>query len=369
MISSPLSSTSCSRAQPVSRCSAAVRSSGSSSIRPSGRGGAVRSAGGVGPGGQPVADPGPRPVAVPDSGRRASGDDPTAADHRDLVGQVLRLVHVVGGQQHRLAQRRQVLDHLPGLMPGRRVESSRRFVQEQQVRVPGQGDRDVQPPLLAAGQLQYPAIALGRQAHEVDHLIHRARMRIKPRVHRDRLYHGQVTVHPGRLQDDPDLALQPLPLPPRVVSQDLDRAAVARPVALEDLDCSGFPGAVRAEKREDLPALHGEVDPADRLHVAVGLGQAAHLDRGAIMPSQPSHGTHAPAGSPPLTRAKRHCERHRNTGREPDAARAGTGHALTACHRMPSGFPVTRRSWVDGPHGMADLRAYDQAICAMPGKK
>ena len=60
-------------------------------------------------------------------------------------------------------------------------------------------------------------------------------MRIKPRVHLNRLCCCQVTVHSGRLQDDPDLALQPLPLPPRVVSQDLDRAAVTRPVALEDL--------------------------------------------------------------------------------------------------------------------------------------
>ena len=92
----------------------------------------------------------------------------------------------------------------------------------------GQGDRDVQPALLAARQLQHPGVALRGQADQVDHLIDRARMRVVPRVHRDRLDYGQVPVHPGRLQDDPDPALQPLPLPlpPRVVSQDLDLAAV-----------------------------------------------------------------------------------------------------------------------------------------------
>jgi hypothetical protein len=58
--------------------------------------------------GQPVTDPGPGQFAVADGIRRPLRDDPAAADHRDVIGQELRLVHVVGGQQHRLAQRRQV---------------------------------------------------------------------------------------------------------------------------------------------------------------------------------------------------------------------------------------------------------------------
>jgi hypothetical protein len=63
-------------------------------------------------------------------------------------GQVLRLVHVVRAQQDRLAERGEVLDDLPRLVPGRGVEPRRGLVEEQQVRVAGQGDGDVQPPLL-----------------------------------------------------------------------------------------------------------------------------------------------------------------------------------------------------------------------------
>ena len=267
------------------------------------------------PVGQPVADPGPGLFAVPDGGGWPFRDDPAAADHRGLVGQVLRLVHVMRGQQDRLAQRGQVLDDLPRLVPRRGIESGRGLVEEQQIRVADQGDRDVQPPLLSAGQLQHPGVPLLLQAHQLDHLVHRPRPRVVPGVHRDGLRYGEVAVHAAGLQDDPDLALQLPPLPGGVVAEDLHRAAVAGPVALEDLDRGGLPGPVRAEQREDLPALDAQVDPLDRVHVAVGLGQAAHLDRGAVMPSRLSHGTHTRAGSRPLARAEGHTPGARRAAR------------------------------------------------------
>src|SRR3974390_1570754 len=111
-------------------------------------------------------------------------------------------------------------------------------------------------------------------------------MGVESRVHRDRLHPREIAVDSGRLQDDADLALQPLPLPSRVVSQDLDRAAVAGPVALEDLDRGGLPGPVRAEQREYLPAFDRQVYPADGVHAAVGFREAAHLDRGPVLPTR-----------------------------------------------------------------------------------
>jgi hypothetical protein len=101
---------------------------------------------------------------------------------------------------------------------------------------------------------------------------------------------GEVAVYPGGLQDDPDLALEALSLPRRVKSEHLDRAGVAGPVALEDLDGRGLPGTVRAEDGEDLPALDQQVDPPHRLHAAVRLRQAVHLDRGPTCLNRLSHG-------------------------------------------------------------------------------
>jgi hypothetical protein len=65
----------------------------------------------------------------------------------------------------------------------------------------------------------------------------------------------------------------------RIHAEHLDRAVVAVPVALEDLDGRRLARAVRAEQPEDLAVLDREVDPAERLVIAVGLREAADRDR------------------------------------------------------------------------------------------
>src|SRR5207302_8096478 len=59
----------------------------------------------------------------------------------------------------------------------------------------------------------------------------------------------------------------------------LDRAAVASPVALQDLDRRRLPRAVRAEQPEDLALPDLEADAAQRLVCAVGLAQFLDADR------------------------------------------------------------------------------------------
>jgi hypothetical protein len=121
--------------------------------------------------GQPVPDARPGQVPVAQRRGRPFGDDPPGGDHGHPVRQVLRLVHVVRGQQHCLAERCEVLDYLPRVAPGRRVESRGRLVEEQQVGVACQRDRHVQPAGLSAGQLGDPAVPLLGQAGEVDDLV------------------------------------------------------------------------------------------------------------------------------------------------------------------------------------------------------
>ena len=100
---------------------------------------------------QPEADDG---VALaPELVRRALGDDVAAREHDDAVGEPLRLLHVVRGEQDRLPERAQVGDRLPRLAPRGRVEAGRRLVEEDQVGVADQAQREVEPPPLAAGEV------------------------------------------------------------------------------------------------------------------------------------------------------------------------------------------------------------------------
>jgi hypothetical protein len=153
------------------------------------------------------------------------------------------------------------------------------LVQEEQFRIAGQRNRDVQATLLAAGQPHDPAVALAGEPDDVDHLVDRTRMRVAARVHRDRLGHGQVAIDPGRLEHDPDPRLELGAVTARVEAQHGDLAAVPAPVALEDLDRCRLAGTVRPEQREDLAERYVEVDARDGVHAAVGLDESAYSHR------------------------------------------------------------------------------------------
>ena len=101
-------------------------------------------------GGEREVDLGRRGVAPADLGRGAEGDDAPVDHHGDAVGQRLGLVHEVGGEEDRLAQRAEVLDRRPRLAAGRRVEAGGRLVEEEQVGVADEGEGEVQAAPLAA---------------------------------------------------------------------------------------------------------------------------------------------------------------------------------------------------------------------------
>jgi hypothetical protein len=78
-------------------------------------------------------------LAVSQGCRGALGHDPALGDHRNAVRKVLSLIHVVRGEEDRHAERAKPGDHVPGSAPGRRVKAGRGLVEEQQFRVPYQG--------------------------------------------------------------------------------------------------------------------------------------------------------------------------------------------------------------------------------------
>ena len=145
--------------------------------------------------------------------------------------------------------------------------------------LPTRAIADVQPPLLAPGQLEHPGVALVLEADQVDHLVHRPRVRVEGGVHGDRLAHREVPVDARGLQHDPDAALQRGPVTAGIDAKNADLAAVTSPVALENLHRGGLARPVRAEQREDLAWADRKVDAPDSLHARVGLLQAMNIHR------------------------------------------------------------------------------------------
>ena len=173
----------------------------------------------------------------------------------DPVGERLRLVHVVGGEEDGLAELAQAADHLPRLAPGRGVEAGRRLVEEEQLGIADQRQRDVEAALLAAGELEPSASsAFSVEADELDRLVDVARAAGSSRR----------TARPPRgpsARACSRHSWSTIPIRSRQLAvgarRDRRRARSTSParavaVALEDLDRGRLAGAVGAEEGEDL---------------------------------------------------------------------------------------------------------------------
>ena len=187
-------------------------------------------------------------------------------------------------QQDRLAEPGEVLDDLPGLAARAGIEARGWLVEEEQVGIARQPDREVEPTALPAGQLADAHAGLFPQVDQAEELVERPRVRVVAAAHVDHLGDGEIRLDTRRLEHDADALLHGALAAGRVEAEHRDVAAVARAIALQDLDGRRLPGAVGTEQREDLALVDGQVDAGDRLQLAVRLAQPADHDGRRTVP-------------------------------------------------------------------------------------
>ena len=83
--------------------------------------------------------------------RGAGGDDAAVVEHDEVVGELLGLLEVLGGQQHGGAVGGQRTDLVPDLVAVARVEPGGGLVEEQHVRPADEAHGEVEPAAHAAG--------------------------------------------------------------------------------------------------------------------------------------------------------------------------------------------------------------------------
>ena len=157
------------------------------------------------PGRQRESDGRLSPVTPAESVRRARRHNLPGHDDRDRIGEGLGLVHVVGSEHHRAAFGTEPADQGPGFAAGRRVESGGGLVEKDELRIPDQGQAQIEPTLLASRERLDPCPSLGLQTHQIDHFAHRPGVRIETGALGDRLGHGQKGVHRTGLENNADL--------------------------------------------------------------------------------------------------------------------------------------------------------------------
>ena len=184
----------------------------------------------------------------------------------------------MGGEEDGLAELPEPGDDLPGGAAGRRVETGGRLVQEEQFRVADEGEGEIEPAPLAAGEPGAERARLPGETDQRDGLVDIPRRAVEPGVHGQALPDGQAGLGLRLLQDH----AHPVPPGParrrRILPQ--DGYLSLRPLleAFEDLYRRGLARAVRAQEGEDLSPPHLQGDARDRLLAAIPLRQAADAD-------------------------------------------------------------------------------------------
>ena len=222
--------------------------------------------------------------------RRALAEDHAVADHVDVVGDLERLLHVVGhhdrGQAERVVQ---AADQLDDLVERDRVEAGEGLVVHHQLRVGGDGARERHAPRHAAREVARHHVARAAQADRVQLHQHQAPHQLLGQVEvladreGDVVVHREVAEQARGLEHHADLEAQLVELVGvelvHVLARDRDRAARGLELAADQLQQRGLARAAAAEDRHHLAARDVERQAAQDLQVAVGEVQVATSTR------------------------------------------------------------------------------------------
>lgn len=210
-------------------------------------------------------------------GGRARVRDPALVHQGDVVGELVRLLQVLGGQQHRRAVGGQLPDGVPDPVAAGGVEAGRGLVQEQHLGAADEtgGEVEAAPhpagvrgrrPVGRLGQpeaVQELAGPLGRPAHPV-----------QPGEQPEVLAAGEVTVDRGVLAGDADAAADGGRIAEQVVPGDPGRAGVRAQQRGQQPYGRRLARAIGAEEAADSALRDGQIESAQGVDLAEPLLQA-----------------------------------------------------------------------------------------------
>ena len=210
-----------------------------------------------------------------DLGRRTLGDDAPAVQEDDAVGERVRLLQVVGGEENGAAAGGARTDLRPERAPRLDVEPHGRLVEKEQVGIAAQSEGEEHPLALAARELAEQPVLQPLQAGGGEHLAPRQGVRV---VAGDEV---DVLLDLQRLGHLRDLEHGAHPHAGRgIVRRAAEQAgrACGRPdEAEQELHRRGLARAVGAEHGHHLPRAHREVDAGQGGDAAVFLDRAGQL--------------------------------------------------------------------------------------------
>ena len=216
--------------------------------------------------------------------RRALGDDPAAVDDPDVVGQLVGLLEVLGGEEDGRAFFVQLPHLLPDRLAADRVEAGGRLVEEEDARFVDQRRGEVEAALHPARVGADPAVGGVAQADPVEQAVGAlapagGRQPLQGRLQADQLAAGHQRVERRFLQGDADRGAHLARFGDDVVAGDAGPAAGRQQQRRQHPHRGRLAGAVGAEEAVDLALVDREVDPLHGEHLAERALQPLDDDR------------------------------------------------------------------------------------------
>ena len=215
--------------------------------------------------------------------RRALGDDAASVHDHQPVAELLRLVHVVGGEDegHTLPLER--VEAIPQQVASLRVEAGGGLVEQQQLGLVDEGARHDEPPLHAARQRVDAVVATVAQLHERQQLVgaltndRAGEVEVSP-VDEEVVPNGQLGVEVVLLGRDTDARADAGTVDRGVHPEHAQLAAGDGRYTPDHAHGGALARPVRPEEAERLARLDVELDAVDRHERPEALREAVALD-------------------------------------------------------------------------------------------
>ncbi len=213
----------------------------------------------------------------------AFSDDPPVIDDRDAVGELVGLVEVLRGEQHRRAGGHEPPDRRPHLGTGAGVEPGGGLIEEDEGRLRDEARGEVEASPHAAGVLR-DRLLRGIREPELLEELGRLALRVAATEAQEAREQHEVLDARERLVDgcllagEPDQLSHDLRLSHDVVAEDARTARVGLREGGEHRDRRRLACAVRPEHAVYGAGGDAEVDAVDRARGAEGLHETVGLD-------------------------------------------------------------------------------------------
>ena len=280
--------------------------------------------------------------------RRPLGDDPTAVDDGDAVGEAVGLLEVLRCEEDGdTALAVEPPDLLPDGHSAHRVQARRGLVEEEDEGVVDQRQGEVEPALHAAGVLADALLRLdvgevdGHEEALGDTLRLGPRGSEEARLQDEQLARRHERVEADLLQRDADRRPDLVTLVPDVVAGDQRLPRRRLEYGRQHLDDGGLAGAVGPEEPEDGAALDAKVDVVDGAQAAEVAAQRDRRDAavdltvlGRHLVLTVRHAVSFDLGPPGLPE------------RSPAVVRAKLTQGIQVAEASPWVYPRQRSPWV-----------------------